>query len=104
MTRTLIAALLLPGVGYAGASIPVYETPVSFPAKKGFPAAPLIESRAGGIYGVFNEDRSGDVTQSGGIFRFRSAKGKCEVLHRFVGAQGYGPLTLITGEDGVLDG
>lgn len=104
MTRLLAAALLSPIVLFAQTSGPTYRVVAPFPGHQAYPlsVAPLVESRAGGIYGIFDEGRPASRVEAGGIFRLQN--GECKVVHRFKGSGGYVPVSLFAGQDGSLYG
>jgi hypothetical protein len=104
MKSILLAVVLFP-ISLAGETfVPKYRIVARFPESQGYPSVetPLVESRSGGIYGIFDEADPPSRLQAGGIFRLQN--GECRVLHRFVGSGGYLPVSLFEGDDGSLYG
>jgi hypothetical protein len=102
MIRSLTALLLLPIASLAETTSPIYEEAASYPRIDGKPSAPMVESRLGGIYGIFSEPDTESEARPGGIARLGA--NKMEVVHRFTRSEGLGPISLIAGDDGVLYG
>jgi len=102
MTRTLIAALLLPLTGLAGTTTPLFEEIARYPQFAGFAVTSLVEARTGGRFGLFREAQEEDVSHPGGLFRLE--RDKTQVVHRFNMVDGYNPLTIVTAHDGTIYG